>query len=81
MSIPLAVPTPTDVFYVVQSSGLLGQREHHVSSDLYELIPGAHGTCAPQGGQSWRRLTTSGKARPTSNRPHGCTAWCWLTVR
>jgi hypothetical protein len=36
MSIPLAVATPADVFYVVQSSGLPGRRAHDVSSDLYE---------------------------------------------
>ena len=27
MSVPLATATPADVFYVVQSSGPLGQRE------------------------------------------------------
>jgi hypothetical protein len=42
MSVPLAVVTPADVFYVVQSSGLLGQREHDVSSDLYETHAQAH---------------------------------------
>jgi hypothetical protein len=42
MSVPRATATPADVFYVVQSSGLLGQREHDVSSDLYETHAQAH---------------------------------------
>jgi len=42
MSVPRAVATPADVFYVVQSSGLLGHREHDVSSDLYETHAQAH---------------------------------------
>jgi hypothetical protein len=42
MSVPLAAATPTDVFYVVQSSGLPGQREHDVSSVLYETHVQAH---------------------------------------
>lgn len=36
MSDSLATGTPADVFYVVQSSGLPGKREHDVSSVLYE---------------------------------------------
>jgi hypothetical protein len=36
MSVPLAAAAPADVFYVVQSSGLPGQRQHDVSSVLYE---------------------------------------------
>jgi hypothetical protein len=40
MSVPLA--TPADVFYVVQSSGALGRREHDVSSHLYETHAQAH---------------------------------------
>jgi hypothetical protein len=36
MSVPVAAATPADVFYVVQSSGVPGQREHDVSSVLYE---------------------------------------------
>jgi hypothetical protein len=36
MSVPDVATTPADVFYVVQSSGLPGQREHDVSSLLYE---------------------------------------------
>ena len=42
MSVPVATATPADVFYVVQSSGLLGRREHDVSSDLYETHAQAH---------------------------------------
>ena len=36
MNVPLAVVIPADVFYVDQSSGVPGAREHAVSSDLYE---------------------------------------------
>ena len=32
---------PSEVFYVVQSSGLLGERRHRVSSVLYETRPQA----------------------------------------
>jgi hypothetical protein len=42
MSVPLTTATPADVFYVVQSSGSLGRREHDVSSDLYETHAQAH---------------------------------------
>ncbi|HEY8054057.1 MAG TPA: hypothetical protein VIE42_14805 [Steroidobacteraceae bacterium] len=42
MSVPLAVVTPADVFYVVESSGRLGQREHDVASVLYETHAQAH---------------------------------------
>jgi len=42
MSVPLAAATPADVFYVVQSSGLPGRREHDVASVLYETRAQAH---------------------------------------
>jgi hypothetical protein len=36
MSSTDAAGTPAEVFYVVQSVGLIGDRQHHVSSVLYE---------------------------------------------
>lgn len=46
MSVPLAAAAPADVFYVVHSSGVLGQREHDVSSLLYETHAQAHAELA-----------------------------------
>lgn len=34
--------TPTEVFYVVQSTGARGRREHRLASVLYEMRPDAH---------------------------------------
>jgi hypothetical protein len=33
--------TPTEVFYVVQSEGVTGERAHHLRSPLYETRPQA----------------------------------------
>ena len=38
---PPAVATPVEVFYVVQSMGVVGERNHHLRSDLYETRPQA----------------------------------------
>jgi len=35
------VASPAEVFYVVQSTGKLGQRDHRLRSDLYETRPQA----------------------------------------
>jgi hypothetical protein len=37
-----SLPTPAEVFYVVQSTGAPGRREHHVASVLYETRAQAH---------------------------------------
>jgi hypothetical protein len=34
--------TPAEVFYVVQSTGARGRREHRLASVLYEMRPHAH---------------------------------------
>jgi hypothetical protein len=36
-----AAATPLEVFYVVQSTGVLGERDHRLRSDLYETRPQA----------------------------------------
>jgi len=41
MSLSASLTTPADVFYVVQSTGALGRREHRLSSVLYETRPDA----------------------------------------
>jgi hypothetical protein len=41
MTFPPAVAAPVEVFYVVQSTGVLGERNHRVRSDLYETRPQA----------------------------------------
>jgi hypothetical protein len=35
-SFSASVEVPAEVFYVVQSNGALGERDHHLRSDLYE---------------------------------------------
>jgi len=37
-----SLPTPAEVFYVVQSTGAPGRREHRVASVLYETRAQAH---------------------------------------
>jgi hypothetical protein len=41
MSSSIRSPAPTEVFYVVQSTGELGERSHRLSSALYETRPQA----------------------------------------
>ena len=36
-----AAAPPVEVFYVVQSTGVLGERDHRLRSDLYETRPQA----------------------------------------
>jgi hypothetical protein len=36
-----SVTSPLDVFYVVQSTGVIGERNHRLRSDLYETRPQA----------------------------------------
>ena len=40
------VPTPAEVFYVVQSTGARNRREHRVASVLYETRAQAHSELA-----------------------------------
>lgn len=42
MSLSGSLATPADVFYVVQSTGAPGRREHRLASVLYEMRPHAH---------------------------------------
>ena len=42
MSLCSSFDTPADVFYVVQSAGPPGRREHRLASVLYETRPHAH---------------------------------------
>jgi hypothetical protein len=42
MSLSGSFATPADVFYVVQSTGTTGRREHRLASGLYEMRPHAH---------------------------------------
>lgn len=42
MRVSGSLPTPAEVFYVVQSTGEPGRREHHVASVLYETRAQAH---------------------------------------
>lgn len=42
MNISGSLATPADVFYVVQSAGARGRREHRLASALYETRPHAH---------------------------------------
>ena len=42
MSLSGSFSSPADVFYVVQTTGSLGRREHRVASALYEARPHAH---------------------------------------
>ena len=37
-----SLPTPAEVFYVVQSTGAPGRRDHHLASALYETRVQAH---------------------------------------
>ena len=37
-----SIATPAEVFYVVQSTGAPGRREHRLASVLYETRPQAH---------------------------------------
>ena len=39
MTLPGSLTAPADVFYVVQSTGTLGRREHRLASVLYETRP------------------------------------------
>src|ERR1700674_1506491 len=41
MSLYASLAAPADVFYVVESPGVLGRREHRLSSALYETRPHA----------------------------------------
>jgi hypothetical protein len=41
MGPPASVISPLEVFYVVQSSGVAGERNHRLRSDLYETRPQA----------------------------------------
>jgi hypothetical protein len=38
---PASAPAPLEVFYVVQSTLVVGERNHHLRSDLYETRPQA----------------------------------------
>ena len=40
-SLSSAAAPPVEVFYVVQSTGVLGERDHRLRSDLYETRPQA----------------------------------------
>ena len=40
-SFSASVAVPHEVFYVVQSKGVLGERDHRIRSDLYETRPQA----------------------------------------
>lgn len=42
MSLSASPPMPAEVFYVVQSTGTVGRREHRLASVLYETRPQAH---------------------------------------
>jgi hypothetical protein len=42
MSLSDSRATPAEVFYVVQSTGARGRREHRLASVLYEMRPHAH---------------------------------------
>jgi hypothetical protein len=42
MSLSGSRAAPTEVFYVVQSTGARGRREHRLASVLYEMRPHAH---------------------------------------
>lgn len=42
MSLYASLAAPADVFYVVQSTGAPGRREHRLTSVLYETRPHAH---------------------------------------
>ena len=46
MSLSASSTIPAEVFYVVQSTGMLGRREHRVVSALYETRPQAHNELA-----------------------------------
>jgi hypothetical protein len=41
MSSPASTAPPLEVFYVVQSTGVVGKRSHRLRSDLYETRPQA----------------------------------------
>jgi len=41
MSSPVSAASPLEVFYVVQSTGVVGERNHCLRSDLYETRPQA----------------------------------------
>ncbi len=41
MNISAPAAAPVDVFYVVQSAGIVGERNHRLRSDLYETRPQA----------------------------------------
>jgi len=42
MSLSASPTVPAEVFYVVESTGVLGRREHRLASVLYETRPQAH---------------------------------------
>jgi len=42
MSSSASLPVPAEVFYVVESSGVLGRREHRLASVLFETRSHAH---------------------------------------
>ena len=46
MSLSGSLAAPADVFYVVQSKGAPGRREHRLVSVLYEMRPHAHNELA-----------------------------------
>jgi hypothetical protein len=41
MSSAISVTSPLEIFYVVQSTGVVGERNHRLRSDLYETRPQA----------------------------------------
>jgi hypothetical protein len=70
MSLSGSLASPADVFYVVQSTGAPGRREHRLVSVLYEMRPHAHTELARLSAVH-PATTLSGKVRHTSNRPSG----------
>ena len=46
MSLSASQTIPAEVFYVVQSTGVLGRRAHRLASVLYETRPQAHNELA-----------------------------------
>jgi hypothetical protein len=46
MNFSATAMAPAEVFYVVQSTGIVGERNHRLSSDLYETRPQAEAELA-----------------------------------
>jgi hypothetical protein len=46
MNVSAPITAPVEVFYIVQSTGIPGQRTHRLRSDLYETRPQAEARLA-----------------------------------